>query len=82
MLFLEEFKMLTLEMKKEIIDEKMELLKQFGILDGRQRKNRSSVISILAECSSEIQMENCIYDMLHGKETLDNFINRHMPQLR
>lgn len=74
--------MLTLEMKKEIIDEKMELLKQFGILDGRRRKERSAVISILAECNSEIQMEQKIHNLLHGTETLDNFIDRHIPQLR
>lgn len=74
--------MLTLEEKKKNIDEKIRLLRHFGILNKWQRKERSAVISILAECNSEIQMEQKIHNLLHGTETLDNFIDRHIPQLR
>lgn len=63
--------------KKEMIDEKIQLLKDFGLFSNKIKKERRAVISILATCNSEIQMEQKLHNVLHGKETLDDLIGRH-----
>ena len=63
--------------KKFIIRGKIRLLMDFCILKGSAKKQIESVYNILATCNSEVQMDQKIHNMLHGKETLKDFINRH-----
>lgn len=67
---------MTLETKKDLIAEKVKLLKHFGVLTRGDRETKSAVISVLAKCNTEIEMEHCIHDVLHGKETLDQLLQR------
>lgn len=67
---------MTLEIKKELIDEKVKILRHFGILNRADKVTKSAVISVLAECKTEMEMEQCLYNVLHGSETLDQLFQR------
>ena len=53
-----------------IIDEKLQLLRDFKLL-GRRTK---TVRKILARCNTELEMERKLYDVLHGNMTLEQLI--------
>ena len=66
----------------DIVKEKMQLLKDFGILSGCTRKEKMIVHKAIASCENELQMEQKIYNLIHGTEKINDFIARHMTQLR
>jgi hypothetical protein len=69
--------------ERSLVDEKIELLKDFCILRRGATKQEEAVRNILATCDSEIQMEQKLYNMLHGKETIKEFISKnHMLLMR
>ena len=68
--------MLTLEAKREVIQDKIKLLRHFAILPKGDRETKSAIISVLAECNTELEMERCLYNVLHGSENLDQFLAR------
>lgn len=68
---------MTLEEKRDIIAEKIKILKHFAIIPRGDHQTKSIIISILGECKTEMEMEQKLYNLLHGAETLDDFINRH-----
>lgn len=69
--------------EKTPIDQKIELLQDFCILSRRAKKQEEMVRSILATCTSDVQMEQKLYHLLRGSETLQEFISRHYaPSLR
>ena len=55
-----------------IIDEKLQLLRDFKLL-GRRTK---TVRKILARCNTELEMERKLYDVLHGNMTLEQLIQK------
>ena len=55
-----------------IIDEKLQLLRDFKLL-GRRPK---TVRKILARCKTEREMEQKLYDVLHGNMTLEQLIQK------
>lgn len=59
-----------------IIDEKIEVLYDFTILPSKHCKDAKKVRKILANCTNEIQMDIQLHNLLHGTETLDQFIKR------
>ena len=56
----------------DIIDEKLQLLRDFKLL-GRRTK---TVRKILARCNTELEMERKLYDVLHGNMTLEQLIQK------
>lgn len=65
------------------IDDKIEVLQDFCILRKNAKKQEMAVRAILATCDTEIQMEQKLYNMLRGKETIHDFIQReHMHLVR
>ena len=58
------------------IDEKIELLHDFCILRKNATKQEAAIRNILSTCKSEIQMEQKLYNVLHGNETLKDLIKR------
>lgn len=65
------------------IDKKIEVLKDFCILNSRSKTQEKAVRDILANCQSETQMDQKLYNVLRGTETLKEFIARHyMPSMR
>lgn len=67
--------------EKNLIDEKIELLRDFCLLRGRATKQEETIRKILATCDNEIQMEQKLHNVLRGKETLKDFIDRHYMSL-
>lgn len=59
-----------------IIDEKIELLHDFCILRGNAHKQEQAVRNILANCKTEVQMEQKLHNVLKGEETLKDLIMR------
>lgn len=56
----------------DIINEKLQILRDFKLL-GRRTK---IVRKILARCSTELEMERKLYDVLHGNMTLEQLIQK------
>ena len=67
---------MTLEEKRDIIAEKIRLLRHFAVLPKGDREKKSAVVSILAKCKTELEMERCLYNVLRGNETLDQLLQR------
>lgn len=67
--------------EKSPIDEKIELLRDFCILRKNANKQEEAIRNILAGCKSEIQMEQKLHNVLHGKESLKDLINRESMHL-
>lgn len=67
---------LDLKTKREIIKEKVKILGHFAVLPKGDREKRSAVVSVLAECKTETEMERCLYNVLRGNETLDELLQR------
>lgn len=63
------------------IDEKIELLHDFGVLGENATKQEKDVRKILATCKNDIQMEQKLYNVLHGKETIKDLIARERMSL-
>jgi hypothetical protein len=59
------------------IDDKISLLRDFCLLKRNASKQEAAVRQILGDCETETQMEQKLYNVLHGKETLKDFIARH-----
>lgn len=64
-------------MYSNLINEKIELLNEFGILSSTATRQEEAVRRILSECNNEIQVEQKLHDILCGNETLKDFITRH-----
>ena len=58
------------------IDEKVSLLHDFCILRKGATKQEAAIRNILANCPSEIAMEQKLYNVLRGNETLKDLIKR------
>ena len=58
------------------IDDKINLLRDFCILRRGATKQEKAIRNILSNCKSEIQMEQKLYNVLHGIETLKDLIRR------
>ena len=56
----------------DIINEKLQILRDFKLL-GRRTK---TVRKILARCNTELEMERKLYDVLHGNMTLEQLIQK------
>ena len=56
----------------DIVDEKLQILRDFKLL-GRRTK---TVRKILARCNTELEMERKLYDVLHGNMTLEQLIQK------
>ena len=56
----------------DIINDKLQLLRDFKLL-GRRTK---TVRKILARCNTELEMERKLYDVLHGNMTLEQLIQK------
>ena len=67
---------MTLNEKRLLIADKVQILKDFHILPRKDRKTKSAVISVLAECKTELEMERCLYNVMHGNETLAQLLQR------
>ena len=63
-------------MFENIINEKIELLHDFCVLNKRAPKQEQSVRDILSRCKSEIEIERKLHDVLRGYETLKQLIKR------
>ena len=69
-------------MLKEIIDEKVQLLYDFCILthhgkSGKGKdKREKSVRAMLAECGTERKMTVALHDVLMGRETINQVLQR------
>ena len=63
---------------RNIIDEKVELLRDFCILKNNATKQEEAIRKILASCSSEVQMEQKIHNVLYGKESLKDLIKKEL----
>lgn len=60
----------------KIINEKIKILRHFGIIESGNIEQKEAVRKILSNCKSEIAMEQKLYNVLRGNETLDNLIRR------
>ena len=58
------------------IDEKVELLKDFCILRKGATNQEKAIRAILGNCKTEIQMEQKLYNVLRGNESLKELIQR------
>ena len=56
----------------DIVNDKLQLLRDFKLL-GRRTK---TVRKILARCNTELEMERKLYDVLHGNITLEQLIQK------
>lgn len=56
----------------DIVNEKLQILRDFKLL-GRRTK---TVRKILARCNTELEMERKLYDVLHGNMTLEQLIQK------
>ena len=68
-----------LETLKDIIDKKISLLYDFAILtkgNPKCKDHKRKLITILASYGTEVKMTTALYDVLNGKETIDDFIER------
>lgn len=65
-----------LETLKDIVDKKVSLLYDFGMLTKEDKDNKRKIIRILATYGTESKMTNALCDVLHGRETLEHFIER------
>ena len=59
------------------IDEKIELLNDFKILEKKATKQELKMRLILAACKSEIEMEHKLHNVLYANETLNSLLDRH-----
>lgn len=61
---------------KVLVNDKIELLQDFTILRDDDIKQEVSTRLLLTTCKSEIQMEQKLYNVLHGSETLEDLLAR------
>ena len=73
--------MLTKEELNALIDEKIELLRDFCVLSRASKKNEDAVRKILATCKTEVQVEQKVHNLIVRKETLKEFIQRNSAAL-
>lgn len=60
----------------KIVNEKIKILRHFGIIESGDIELKEAVRKILFGCKSEIQMEQKLYNVLRGNETLNDLIAR------
>ena len=63
---------------RNIVDDKIELLKDFCILRKGATKQEESVRIILSNCPNELAMERKLFNVLHGNESLKDLIKREL----
>lgn len=64
-----------------LISDKIELLYDFTILEERYIKQEVKTYLLLGTCQSEIQMEQKLYNVLHGSETLNTLLEREKQKI-
>jgi hypothetical protein len=69
--------MYTRKNEPNIIDAKIELLRDLCILTRNAKKQEAAVRAILERCQSEVRIEQKLHDLLCGNETLKEFISRN-----
>lgn len=68
--------------KADVVEEKIELLHDFGVLQSNFTIQDASIRTILTMCKSDIRMEQKLHNVLHGKETLKYLIEREEIKMR
>lgn len=63
------------------IDYKISVLRDFRILDRRMKKRESEIRYILKHCDSVIQMDNKLRDLLCGRISIDDFIDKEQKKI-
>lgn len=58
----------------EIIDDKIAILHELGILGYRAKKQEECVRLILAECKNEIQIDQRLHDVIVGRKSVKELI--------
>lgn len=61
---------------KILVNDKIGLLHDFTILKEKYIKQEVETYLLLGTCQSEIQMEQKLYNVLHGNETLKDLLER------
>lgn len=64
-----------------LINDKIELLHDFTILKSQYIKQEVNTYLLLGTCLSEIQMEQKLYNVLHGSETLSTLLEREKQKI-
>ena len=63
------------------ISDKIKLLHDFTILKSKYIKQEVDTYLLLGTCLSEIQMEQKLYNVLHGSETLKDLLEREKQKI-
>ena len=67
--------------RRMLINDKIELLYDFTILQDEYVKQEVKTYLLLGTCQSEIQMEQKLYNVLHGSETLAALLEREKSKI-
>ena len=60
----------------DVINEKIVILNQLGILRANARKQADALRTILGTCKNEIQIDQKLHDVIVGNKTLKDLIER------
>ena len=67
---------------RTLISDKISLLYDFTILKEKYIKQHIEVALLLNTCHSEIQMEQKLYNVLHGSETIKELLTREKDNIK
>lgn len=59
---------------QDCINDKIKLLRQFGVLKSKATKQTKAVRKILARCQNDLQLDIKVRDLITDKITLEQFI--------